>query len=171
MLIIRGHHLLCIQGFQGMGYSPEFVENMSEIVNKFRDDTCDFPIRVIVGFDIACQACPHRGARICQAGAGSNQHVVTMDKRVVEHLGIIPWRNYQKSYLLAEIAKKVSPSDLDVLCKGCSWLQYGVCKQGIADLRAKHGIGTNHRDEQTGQKFGPKPLEKDNIGAASSVGN
>ena len=30
MLKIRHHHLLCILGFKGLGYSDEFVENMKK---------------------------------------------------------------------------------------------------------------------------------------------
>lgn len=30
-LVLRGHHTLCLLGFQGFGYSKSFVKNMSEI--------------------------------------------------------------------------------------------------------------------------------------------
>ena len=30
-LVLRGHHLLCLQGFQGYGYDEDFVKNMTEI--------------------------------------------------------------------------------------------------------------------------------------------
>lgn len=45
--MLRGHHLLCVHGFRGMGYSPEFIKNMSVIVEKIRDDRIDFPIKVV----------------------------------------------------------------------------------------------------------------------------
>lgn len=128
---------MCIQGFRGLGYSLDFVENMTKIAKDFRDDKVDFSIRVITGFDHACTACPNRGERICEANAGSNQHVVAMDQKVIKHLDLIPWRNYQKSELMSLLAEKISPSDLDYLCKGCSWLQYGFCKEGIIDLKRK----------------------------------
>ena len=31
---LRGHNLLCIQGFVGKGYSPEFVANMTRVVDS-----------------------------------------------------------------------------------------------------------------------------------------
>ncbi|PIU52192.1 DUF1284 domain-containing protein, partial [Candidatus Desantisbacteria bacterium CG07_land_8_20_14_0_80_39_15] len=28
---IRAHHLLCVLGFQGLGYSPEFIKKMTQV--------------------------------------------------------------------------------------------------------------------------------------------
>lgn len=35
-LRIRAHHVLCILGFRGEGYSREFVENMRRVVDIIR---------------------------------------------------------------------------------------------------------------------------------------
>lgn len=137
-LILRGHHLLCVQGFRGMGYSDDFVKRMTEIVKDIRDNEIDFSIKVIAGLDYACNACPHHGEKICEASVGSNQHVLSMDNKVIHHLGLHTEETYQKSDLLALVAKKVDPDDLDYLCQGCSWLQYGVCKEGIAEIKTKY---------------------------------
>lgn len=139
-LYLRGHHLLCVQGFMGMGYSDSFVEKMKEIVTELRNDELDFPITVVAGFDNACMACPNRGDRVCEAGIGSQKHVLSMDLKVIKHLGLIVGKNYQKSMLMKLVAHKVNPDDLDFLCKGCSWLQYGVCKQGIGELKEKYSL-------------------------------
>ncbi|MGA9227703.1 MAG: DUF1284 domain-containing protein, partial [Mesobacillus sp.] len=116
-------------------YSPEFVKKMESIVNDIRDSEQDFYIKVVAAFDDACMSCPHRGLEICEAGEGSNEHVLSMDGKIIRHLGLEPGNSYLKSYLVKLTAEKVEPDDLDYLCKNCSWLQYGVCKEGIADLR------------------------------------
>ncbi|MFC3885973.1 hypothetical protein ACFOU2_21845 [Bacillus songklensis] len=36
------------------------------------------------------------------------------------------------------VARYVNPDDLDYLCEGCSWLSYGVCKEGIASLKEQY---------------------------------
>lgn len=133
--VLRGHHLLCVHGFRGMGYSPEFVKTMESIVNDIRDPEQDFYIKVVAAFDDACMSCPHRGLEICEAGEGSNEHVLSMDGKIIRHLGLEPGNSYLKSSLVKLTAEKVEPDDLDYLCKNCSWLSYGVCKEGIADLR------------------------------------
>jgi hypothetical protein len=60
-----------------------------------------------------------------------------MDERVLAHLGLEKEKSYLKSMLVALTAARVTPDDLDHLCKGCSWLPYGVCKEGIEELRKK----------------------------------
>ncbi|MBW3112834.1 MULTISPECIES: DUF1284 domain-containing protein [Bacillaceae] len=135
--ILRGHHLLCTHGFKGMGYSPEFVHKMAEIVEDIRNDDMDFPIQVVQTFDDACGACPHKGKSACEKSEDSNNHVLTLDSRVIHHLGLKPGEVYMKSELINTTAQKVKPEDLDHLCEGCSWLEYGVCKDGIEALRKK----------------------------------
>jgi uncharacterized protein len=135
--ILRGHHLLCTHGFKGMGYSPEFVDVMTDIVEGISNDETDFPIQVVQGFDDACQACPHRGKTECVKSADSNEHVLSMDEKVISHLGLSAGSNYLKSELVKRTAEKVNPDDLDYLCEGCSWLEYGVCKNGIKELKEK----------------------------------
>lgn len=136
--ILRGHHLLCVHGFRGMGYSPAFVEKMTEIVKDVRNDEQDFLIKVVAAFDDACMACPNRGQEQCEAGEGSNEHVLSMDEKVINHLGLQKEKYYSKTELVFLTASKVKPDDLEYLCANCSWLQYGVCKEGIAELREKY---------------------------------
>ncbi|MGG6433273.1 DUF1284 domain-containing protein [Anoxybacillus sp. D401a] len=135
MRTLRGHHLLCVHGFQGMGYSESFVEKMSEIVALMRDPDMDVPIRVIAALDEACYACPHHGIDRCEADENSNEHVLAMDRRVLNHLQLEERGVYMKSELIERTKRAVEPDDLDVLCAGCSWLSYGVCKEGIRKLK------------------------------------
>ncbi|AIE60128.1 DUF1284 domain-containing protein [Bacillus methanolicus] len=135
--MLRGHHLLCVHGFRGMGYSPEFVERMSDIVNDIRNEEKDFSIKVVAALDDACMACPHRGVIKCEADQNSNEHVLSMDEKVIRHLGLEKEKSYLKSMLVSLTAAKVRPEDLDYLCKGCSWLSYGVCKEGIRELKER----------------------------------
>ncbi len=134
--VLRGHHLLCVHGFRGMGYSPDFIKKMGTIVEDVRDQTKDFKVKVVAAFDDACMACPHRGKTECEANEGSNEHVLSMDHKVINHLGLEAGRSYKKSALLELTATKVKPENLDFLCKNCSWLSYGVCKEGIMDLQS-----------------------------------
>lgn len=135
MRTLRGHHLLCVHGFQGMGYSESFVKKMSEIVSDIRNDEYDFPIRVIAALDEACDACPHHGGNRCEADEASNDHVLAMDRRVIHHLQLKERSVYMKSELIERTKRMVEPDDLDTLCAGCSWLSYGVCKDGIRKLK------------------------------------
>ncbi|MCF6092531.1 DUF1284 domain-containing protein [Microaerobacter geothermalis] len=134
---LRGHHLLCIHGFQGAGYSPEFIEKMREVVADIRNHDVDFPIKVIVGLDETCQVCPNADLvqNLCIANEGSQDHVVSMDTRAIQFLDLEPNQTYMKNDLVRRTKERVKPGDLDHLCEGCSWLEYGYCKDGLERLR------------------------------------
>ncbi|QOT01323.1 DUF1284 domain-containing protein [Brevibacterium sp. JNUCC-42] len=135
VITLRGHHLLCVHGFRGMGYSPAFAVKMKEIVERVRDEHDDFSIRVVRALDDTCQYCPHKGAGICVVDPTSEKHVQTMDQAALTQLGLEPGHIYRKSELVERTKNMVEPSDLDRICAGCSWLRYGVCKKGIALLK------------------------------------
>ena len=127
--------ICCVFTGSGGWVHPDFVRQMDSIVKDIRDTEKDFPIQVVAALDDVCMACPNRGESVCQAAPGSNEHVLSMDEKAIRHLGLNPGETYQKSELVALTANKVDPSDLDYICKGCSWLSYGVCKEGIQDLK------------------------------------
>lgn len=138
-ITLRGHHLLCIHGFQGMGYSESFVEKMKEVTHLIRDDSTNplLPIKVIQELDDVCSTCPHHGGTICLADKNSDAHVKGIDQKVIAKLGLIPNQIYTKQELLVKTQKMIEPADLSQICKGCSWLEYGVCQEGIQRLNTK----------------------------------
>ena len=95
----------------------------------------DFPIQVVQSFDDACRACPHKGKTQCEKSEDSNSHVLSLDGRVLHHLRMKHGETYMKSDIIMKTATFVQPDDLDHLCEGCSWLEYGVCKEGIQNLK------------------------------------
>lgn len=129
---LSAHHALCVHGFRGMGYSPGFVASLGGIIAALRANP-GAPVRVRVGADAVCRACPSLGAGGClRYGMG----VVRQDSRVAARLGVaagevMPWAELQ-----ARVRDHVGPDDLADLCGGCPWLEYGVCAAGISDLVA-----------------------------------
>ncbi|MFD1737571.1 DUF1284 domain-containing protein [Bacillus salitolerans] len=136
--LLRGHHLLCVHGFRGMGYSPDFVRKMGDIVEEIKDEEYDFPIKVVIGLDETCSVCPHKGEDFCNKDEDSQAHVIQLDTRVTNHLGLEHGKSYSKNEIVSLVGKEVQPSDLDYLCEGCSWLSYGVCKEGISQLNIQY---------------------------------
>jgi len=114
-----------------MGYSDGFVASLSGIVARLRDEP-GVRGRVRVGSDAVCRACPSLSVGGCMR---YGQSVVRQDARVAEVLGVtsgdeMPWDD-----LRARVRDAVAPDDLADLCGGCPWLEYGVCAEGIAELR------------------------------------
>ena len=116
-LILRGHHLLCLQGFQGYGYDENFVKNMKEI-NQARklDDTT---ISITNEADDICKACPNLKNNLCENNA-QNERIISMDNEVLSKL------NSTKEYNAAYLFKKVenifnSKEKVNNICSKCKW--------------------------------------------------
>ncbi len=135
-MIIRGHNLLCIQGYVGKGYSAEFVENMTRIVNVLDADT---PVTLVDVPDLLCAACPNLDRDTgCQLhGPGTERGIVSQDRDVLRRLGYHPGETIHWDDLLEKIAERIEPDDLDEICGKCPWLELGHCKEGLKNLKAK----------------------------------
>ena len=131
LIELSAHHALCVHGFRGMGYSEGFVASLSGIVARLRDEP-GIRVRVRVGSDAVCRACPSLSAGGCMR---YGQSVVRQDARVAEALGVESGEEMAWDDLRAKVRDRVAPADLAHLCGGCPWLEYGVCAEGIAELR------------------------------------
>jgi hypothetical protein len=138
---IRGHTLLCLQGFQGKGYSRAFVEQLAAIHSRLGDHP-DQLVRVIDRPDEVCSACPHLSPSGCVLnGAGSEDEMSAQDRDVMARLGIkagdtLPWRS-----ILERIGGAVAGADLPDICGHCRWLPLGYCREGLDRLQQAHARG------------------------------
>ncbi len=132
---LRGHTLLCLQGFRGEGYSPGFTDNLASI-HRDLNGTPDHPVELTEEPDAVCGACPHRAAAGCTLnGMGSEAGMQAQDRHVLKLLGlkagsVVRWRD-----VLDRIRASVKGSDLPSICGQCRWLPLGYCKEGIDRLR------------------------------------
>ncbi len=126
-LILRGHHLLCLQGFQGYGYDSDFVKNMTE-VNEIRKietteiTVCDSP-------DDICKACPNLKNNMCQSN-DENDNIVKMDRKVLERL---PKKEFETSKELFDLLNATfhSKSSVKGICDGCKWTEECLFVQNL----------------------------------------
>lgn len=131
---LRAHNLLCIQGFVGKGYSPEFVANMKATVDELGEGT---EVIVVDGPDRLCEACPNLAASGCTLhGEGTEATIVRQDRDVLRRLGLAAGETVPWGEILARIRVAVEPGDLDEICGTCPWLPLGHCREGLARLRA-----------------------------------
>ena len=86
-LKIRAHHLLCMLGFRGLGYSQGFIVVMGKVVERVRSNPM-FPVAVIAECDIICAACPHKKEDKCLKEVDSERKVKTRDLEVLRRLGL-----------------------------------------------------------------------------------
>jgi len=134
---LRAHHLLCALGFRGLGYSPEFVANMTRVVRALRRRPGRL-VRLADTPDAICRACPNlRGGR-CRPATGGRSRVPTRDRKVLRRLGLKPGARLTARAAYALIRARITPEDLRRdLCAECRWVALGYCEEGLAVLRAR----------------------------------
>jgi hypothetical protein len=137
MIRLRGHTLLCLQGFRGEGYSPEFVANLAAIHQALAKDP-DQWVEVADQPDSVCRACPNLGAQGCRLnGEHSEAEMQAQDRDVLGRLGCRPGDRYQWRDLVERIRHRVSGDDLPAICGTCRWLPLGYCREGLIKLTPK----------------------------------
>ena len=82
MFKLRGHHIFCLLGYRGMGYSKEYVENMTQLHQTLRDNPKTW-IQLVKGPDQLCEKYPNSGEYHCQ-----EKHIYDRDSVIIEKLGL-----------------------------------------------------------------------------------
>ena len=134
MYKLRGHHLFCLLGYRGMGYSEEYVENMTRLHQNLRENPKTL-IQLVKGPDQLCEKYPNSGTYHCQ-----DENIYERDAAILEKVGlklgqILKWEDIESC-----IRKLVVPSDIQILCETCSWRSYGVCEEGIREIHEGKGL-------------------------------
>ncbi|MFD2638081.1 DUF1284 domain-containing protein [Piscibacillus salipiscarius] len=134
MYLLRGHHLFCLLGYRGMGYSKEYVENMTQLHQQLRQEPKTL-VKFVKGPDCLCEKYPNSGDYHCE-----DQHIYDRDATILEKLGfevgqVVPWTEVEN-----QIKENVVPSDLSSICDTCSWRTYGVCEEGVQDIIDGNGL-------------------------------
>ena len=122
---LRQHHALCALFFEGRGYSPEFVRNMTSLIAE-----PGRMLRLTAGCDALCQVCPHRRGEVCRDEA----KVFGYDKQVCELVGeafsagkTLPL----KQFCQAVYDRILQQNLLAEVCGSCEWAK--LCQEKWAD--------------------------------------
>ncbi|MDE6036570.1 MAG: DUF1284 domain-containing protein [Ruminococcus sp.] len=105
---IRPHHILCINFYVGKGYSKEFTENMTRIIENLQKNPL---IELTAGHDVICNKCPCTG---CAEKADY------YDGKVIDICGIsgkMHWKDLQKTVR----EKIINTGRLHEVCGDCQW--------------------------------------------------
>ncbi|KGN02153.1 hypothetical protein Z969_06940 [Clostridium novyi A str. 4570] len=127
MLNLRAHHLFCIQGYLGNGYSEKFTKNMDKIVEKLKANP-NITLKVINKVDDVCRCCPNKlENNLCE----SQEKVNNLDLKVLEFLKIEPNREYVYEELVKYIKENLTYDTFYDICKNCGWFTMGYCKSQL----------------------------------------
>ncbi|MBE4907565.1 DUF1284 domain-containing protein [Bacillus luteolus] len=136
MYKLRGHHLFCLLGYRGMGYSEEYVENMTRLHQTLRDNPKTL-VQLVKGPDQLCEKYPDSDPDTYHC---EDENIYVRDAAILEKMGlklgqILKWEEIESS-----VQKHVIPSDIQHVCETCNWRSYGVCEEGIQDILEGRGL-------------------------------
>ena len=112
---LRPHHLLCIQLFEGKGYSPDFTENMYSVIERLKSNP---DIMLTKACDTLCSKCPYNCGKACE----TEDKILLFDNNVLAECNyrngqIIEWEK-AKNTAFTNILKK---GIIENVCVDCSW--------------------------------------------------
>ena len=130
-LFLRGHHLLCLKGFQGYGYDESFTENMTEINSKRK--LPNTTISLTSTPDDICSACPNLKNDFCE-NKTQNERIVKMDEEVLKKL------DAKKEYNSIELFEKIdsifnTKESVSKICYKCLWHEKCLFYQKLSNNR------------------------------------
>ena len=130
-LTLRGHHLLCLKGFQGYGYDAIFVENMNEVNSKRKLHTTT--VTITNEADDLCKYCPNLKNNLCE-NKSHNERIVRMDEEVIKKLD--PSNEYNSVELFEEIDKIFNTKEsVSKICFNCIWHEKCLFYQKLSNNR------------------------------------
>ena len=115
-LPLRPHHGLCMAFFQGKGYSDGFVAALAARLEELEGS--DRPIRLTVGTDVVCAACPHNRSGLCDAA----EKVAAYDRAVLGPCGLEDSTvcTFSEFTFLVQ-ARILTPGLRREICGDCQW--------------------------------------------------
>ena len=130
-LILRGHHLLCLKGFQGYGYDENFVENMIDVNNKRK--LPETKVSLTNCHDDICKSCPNLKNNICE-DIVQNDRIVKMDNAVLEKL------DTETEFKSVELFEKIdsifnTKESVSEICFNCIWHEKCLFYQNLSNNR------------------------------------
>ncbi|MEW6042512.1 MAG: DUF1284 domain-containing protein [Elusimicrobiota bacterium] len=118
---IRAHHLLCMQGFQGYGYSRDFVDNMKRIIKEI-DSNPDLTVELTNGGDSICEYCPHFIDTCCKSAPNADARVNKMDNVVLKTINISSGTVGKITDFFSIVNNKFQTlSGTKKVCRTCTW--------------------------------------------------
>ena len=123
---IRGHHLLCMINWKGVGYTPEFTENYNRIIDQLKHS--DVTIEIVAGKDDICAPLTPQNYDGYHC---DDDEVLVRDENALRDINAQLGLNlcigsvFQLSQqYLSDLRAQFQSNDVRTACTGCSWHQF-----------------------------------------------
>ena len=120
--VLRPHHGMCFQFYEGKGYSEDFTDHMGRIVRDMEIDPSQM-VRLKAGTDIVCENCPNNEAGMCT----SQDKVTRYDREVLKACGLSEDDEISFERFRMLVKNKIIQAGIRrEICGNCTW-DY-ICK-------------------------------------------
>ena len=120
--VLRPHHGMCFQFYEGKGYSEDFTDHMGRIVRDMEVDPSQM-VRLKAGTDIVCENCPNNEAGMCT----SQDKVTRYDREVLKACGLSEDDEISFERFRMLVKNKIIQAGIRrEICGNCTW-DY-ICK-------------------------------------------
>lgn len=131
VLSFKPHHFLCMLGFVGKGYSPEFVENFSQIKEYLESEVgSNHPLRVTLQSDVICSPCLYKRRSECKNQEKirllDEKHLIALS---IQEEDILTWKEAKE-----RIRQKITLNIFHTICSPCEWKKLGFCESALTKL-------------------------------------
>ena len=118
---IRPHHGMCLQFYEGKGYSAGFTDHTGELLNKLTADPLQ-TVELWPGTDAVCESCPRNDAGVCADRDKTDRY----DEAVLKACGLRAGDRLSWADLLGAVRTKIINAGLrGAICGDCCW--NGLC--------------------------------------------
>lgn len=120
----RPHHWLCLPGYKGYSYDKTHKTNWDYLSQLFLSKP-ETKVKIVTAEDTLCTGCPNSKE---QNGKCLEAYIKTLDKAVMNILGIVESGIYLYGEQLGKLRKILTPEKHAQICGDCEWRQIGLCK-------------------------------------------
>lgn len=131
MPLLRGHHLVCLNFFNGEGYDETFIKNLKTLLARVEEEE----ITISSGADDVCRSCPYLKEKKCLYAKNSDEDIMGMDAKALSFLALshgdkVKWEE------LKDKTAKIFPEWFSLYCKECDWRN--ACEKNASFQKLKY---------------------------------
>ena len=116
-IVLRPHHGMCFQFYEGKGYSADFTDHMGRVIRTLSERP-KTPVRLTVSADAVCEACPNNDGGICR----SADKVKRYDEAVLIACGLCDGDELPYADFAARVREHILDAELRRdICGDCEW--------------------------------------------------
>ncbi len=116
-MVLRPHHGMCFQFYEGKGYSAEFTDHMGRVIRTLCERP-EMPVRLTCSADAVCEHCPNNDGGTCK----SADKVKRYDAAVLDACGLSEGDTLPYADFAARVTERILDAGLRrSICGDCEW--------------------------------------------------